>query len=234
MMMMMTLMDGVDTSTIVGIVIGGSILIVAYFQLTQKKEKPRPSLERSWSYTSEGMRIGCFPESINAPVTVINVAIYFDKGLPSIEDIATNIIEPLLTYERLKLIPSDDGLRNSTNKYEAKDLIRNITVEKSSGKSKSSGEDDEELHNAIVESLSYKLDEDRNDLPWWEIVRIENKNKSGSSSSACVLRVHHCLGDGLSLVNIFDKILTSEDGTKIESKVTKAMMNKQSSVDSEL
>ena len=215
-MVEVTFKNDIDTPVLVAGVVGGVLFLFASVVIITGKKKRRPPLGRSWSYTSEGMRVGCFPEPLNAPPTVINVALYFDD-LPSVDDLATQIIQPLLAYERFRLVPSDNGLRESTNKdYKAKSFVRNILVSKPFSV--------EKLHATIVESLSYPLDKDRDDLPWWEIVRIETPSKE---ESACVLRVHHCIGDGLSLINIFDQILISDDGSPIESKVTKAMLNRQ-------
>ena len=50
-------------------------------------------------------------------------------------------------------------------------------------------------------------------MPWWEILIIRN---CGSGPSACVLRFHHVIGDGLALVAVFEKLLTTEEGKPIQ------------------
>lgn len=59
------------------------------------------------------------------------------------------------------------------------------------------------------------------ELPFWELVRIETKG-----TSVVLFRVHHCLGDGLSLISVFDKIVTQQDGSRSESRVTKALSSR--------
>lgn len=44
--------------------------------------------------------------------------------------------------------------------------------------------------------------------------------------SACVLRVHHALADGLSLVTVVEHILTYTDGTPMKSLIPPNMADK--------
>jgi hypothetical protein len=203
-----------DIPVHVAVVIASALSVAVVLPIAFQKKK-RPPLTRSFSFTSEGMRLGCFPPSVQAPDTIINAAFYFDKP-PTVENLAKLVIQPLLEYERFSKIPEASTLRKSTNEYQPADLVRTLTV---------SGNEDL-LNETIYKELAAKLDQNRNDLPWWEIILLEN---NGDGPSACVLRVHHCLGDGLSLVNVFDKIMTSTDGTPMESKVTKAILKRADS-----
>ena len=202
--------------------------------LSKKKNKKR-SLKRSWSFTSQGMCIGVFPPATKAPATIINAALYFDtsggeKGMPSEAELVEQVIQPLLQYERFATAPpyyehataTDDD--DETPKFNPQDLVRTIQVTVPDKAKDKDGE------NALHQTM-YKLLEDsleRPNLPWFEVVRLVNTStKSKSARSICLLRVHHCLGDGLSLVAAFDKIITTLDGKPSESKVTNAMMNKK-------
>ena len=49
---------------------------------------------------------------------------------------------------------------------------------------------------------------------------------SGSGMSACILRTEHVLGDGLSLVTLFQDLITHTDGSKIDSILPKNMNDK--------
>jgi diacylglycerol O-acyltransferase len=202
-----------DIPVPVTVVVVSALVVAAVLPLAFQKKK-RPSLIRSFSFTSEGMRLGCFPPSIQAPDTIINAVLYFDKP-PTVENLAKLVIQPLLEYERFSNIPEASTLRKSTNDYKPTDLIRTLNV---------SGNEDL-LNETIYKELTEKLDQNRNDLPWWEIILLENSN----GPSACVFRAHHCLGDGLSLVNAFGKIMTSTDGTPMESNVTKAILKRADS-----
>jgi diacylglycerol O-acyltransferase len=197
----------------VAVLVVSALVIAVVLPLAFQKKK-RPSLTRSFSFTSEGIRHGAFPPSMQAPDVIINVVLYFDKP-PSVENIAKLVIQPLLEYERFSKIPAAWTLRKSNNDYKPIDLVRTLTV---------SGNEDA-LNETIYKELPHKLDQNRNDLPWWEIIHLENSK----GPSACVLRVHHCLGDGLSLVNVFDKIMTCTDGSPMESKVSNAILKRADS-----
>lgn len=193
------------------LVASAAVALVAVPLLLRSKKKKRPPLARSWSYTSEGMRVGVFPPPCKAPATIINAALYFDT-CPSVEELAAQVITPLLKHDRFSLVPSDEGLREAKTPYQASDLVRTIEMEG----------DEDALHATIYEHLPDPLDQ--SEKPFWELLRIVNK-KGGS---VVVLRVHHCIGDGLSLVNVFDKVISAEDGKPApQSKVTQALMNRR-------
>lgn len=64
---------------------------------------------------------------------------------------------------------------------------------------------------------------DRNDLPWWELVRIEN---TGDGKSVLIVRVDHAIGDGIALVSIMENIATNVDGTALSNLVPINLENK--------
>lgn len=83
--------------------------------------------------------------------------------------------------------------------------------------------DDDELIKYIASHMQDSLREGRGELPWWEFLIIDN---SGSGKSAVVLRIEHVLGDGLSLVKLFEGFLTKEDGSPVENLVPTSMSAK--------
>ena len=146
---------------------------------------------------------------------------------PTIAELVTHVVEPLLrTYPRLSQIMNIEThkLEATPRPYAARDLIRTFYITGPESLT----------HQTIVEHLQDDLkikrkkqtatnqnkdvddggnentgdsndDDDELLLPWWELLRIEN---TGSGPSAVVLRVHHALADGLSLVHAFSNILT--------------------------
>ncbi|KAL7540093.1 hypothetical protein ACHAWF_006590 [Thalassiosira exigua] len=167
---------------------------------------------RRMSFTSVGLGIGSFPPDANVKEPIINAAIYFDKeeGCPSKEDVARMIAKPLLEgYERMSTIPdlTNRVCRPSAHgTVEPSDLVRELRVDG----------DEEELNKIIVEHCQDALGEGRDDLPWWELLMLRN---AGDGPSACVVRVHHVIGDGLALVAAYEKLLTNVDGGPIRSPV---------------
>ncbi|KAL3768781.1 hypothetical protein ACHAWU_006882 [Discostella pseudostelligera] len=195
---------------------------VPLFFLALRNSAKRTSRRRRLSFTSVGLGIGTFPPETNAKEPIINAALYFSHdngGCPSTQDVAQYIIKPLLEYERFSHVPDlhnhicrpsnhGNGNNNSKNNGEIQplDLIREFTI---------CSDDDLLLNQTIVSHLQDTLGAGRQDLPWWEILIIRN---SGLGPSACVLRIHHVIGDGLALVAAFEKLLTNaEDGGVIRT-----------------
>ncbi|KAL7530211.1 hypothetical protein ACHAXR_003365 [Thalassiosira sp. AJA248-18] len=188
--------------------------------MREKKRERDEKKERRLSFTSVGLGLGSFPPETNVKEPIINSAVYFDgESCPSSEDVATMIIKPLLDgYERLSSVPDLDehicrpsyhgGEENGGNIIDPMKLIRELDID---------GGDETLLNKTIVEHCQDTLGEGRGDLPWWEILIIRN---SGGGPSACVIRFHHVIGDGLALVSAFEKLLTTEDGKPIHSPVS--------------
>ena len=202
--------------------------------------------QRSYSFTSQGMVLGVFPDHVQNPETIINAAIFFtttknttntnttmNEGCPSVEDIAKLVVTPMLSYDRLSHIPckDDQQLRPSKNtNYTPQDLIRTIPIEipneywNNAQKDNANQEDiNDMVYKAIFEHLQDPLTEGRNDLPWWEIlvfpvvVPQPNNHVGRLPQSAVVLRIHHSLADGISLVHVFSNIITNLQGEPVQS-----------------
>ncbi|KAL3780270.1 hypothetical protein ACHAW5_001530 [Stephanodiscus triporus] len=181
-----------------------AFLAAATFLAFRKRGNGAKETKRRLSFTSVGLGLGSFPPKANVKEPIINVAVYFAKATdcPSSLDVAQLIIKPWLEYERLSQVPDFDRriFRPSTLvEIKPVDLIREFHI---------SG-DEEFLNQTIVDHLQDTLGAGRDDLPWWEILIIRN---AGAGPSACVLRVHHVIGDGLALVAAFEKLKAAEDG----------------------
>ena len=211
--------SGSDTkSLIIGTL--GFLAVASYYAYHHhnKKDK-RAAIKRSVSFTSIGLGVGSFPPQANVKEPIINAAVYFDKpnllssiisigsqrnnsGCPTAQDVAQQIITPFLEYERFSRVPDLErhtfrpSARGNNGKINTLDLIREFNI----------NGDDEILNRTIVDHLQDTLGSGRDDLPWWEVLIFRN---SGSGASACVLRVHHIIGDGLALVAAFAKLTAS-------------------------
>jgi hypothetical protein len=186
------------------IIAAAAFIVSSAYLLSRRRAKK----ERRLSFTSVGLGIGSFPPSANVKEPIINTAVYFDD-CPSAQDVADMIITPLLKYERLSHVPDiDNHVCRPSHGYKHTDLIRELAINE---------DDDAILNKTIVEHCQDTLGSGRDDLPWWEILIIRN---SGKGSSACVIRIHHVIADGLALVSAFEKILTDEDGNPIVSPIS--------------
>jgi WS/DGAT C-terminal domain/Wax ester synthase-like Acyl-CoA acyltransferase domain len=165
-------------------------------------------LPRRASFTSLGLAIGTFPIETKVPEAIINTACYFNDGPPSVEAIATEVVKPLLqNYERMaKVLDVNTGYFQTTAlPYEPKDLIRVLQI---------NSPDENLLNQTIFDHLRDSFVK-QTALPWWEILVIQN---NGAGPSALVIRVHHALADGLSLVHAFSPFLTTKSPKDVISK----------------
>lgn len=207
-----TIVNADQTQILVGSALAFLAIPVAYtsYYSSRAKRSQRTPLQRRLSFTSVGLGIGSFPPDANVKEPIINAAVYFDDDPPSANDVAQLVVKPLLVYTRLSEVPD---LTNHTTRPSSHgdvrplDLVREITIKG----------DDNVTNRTIVEHCQDTLGEGRDDLPWWEILIVKN---TGVGSSACVVRVHHVIGDGLALVGAFEKILTDVDGASIQSPIS--------------
>merc|ERR1711862_559827 len=79
------------------------------------------------------------------------------------------------------------------------------------------------LYKVVAEHMDDDLRNGRDNLPWWEYLIVKNK---GSGNSACILRMEHCIADGVSLVHLFNNFITLEDGTPLGALIPDNMKQK--------
>ena len=184
------------------IIVANALLFVLHCLFRARK---RQSIKRKWSFTSLSMIEGVLPPRVHAPETIINVALYFRGDCPSVEDMAEMAIRPLLEYERLSTIP-DLRLKSGRpldSPIQPLDMVRQIEVHG----------DDKVTNEAIVAHCQDSFSQRLESKPWWEFLVIKN---NGPGLSACVFRMHHGLGDGMSLVYVFSRIITDEKGDSLD------------------
>eukprot|EP00520_Triparma_pacifica_P006539 CAMPEP_0118667660 /NCGR_PEP_ID=MMETSP0785-20121206/19912_1 /TAXON_ID=91992 /ORGANISM="Bolidomonas pacifica, Strain CCMP 1866" /LENGTH=471 /DNA_ID=CAMNT_0006562143 /DNA_START=14 /DNA_END=1430 /DNA_ORIENTATION=- len=181
---------------------------------TQSKDKYEEAnfSKRKMSFTSASMAFGAWPEKVNMCEPTINATLYFDT-CPTVEGLVP-LCQVVSSYERCAGIPEGTpgkaDWRIKFVDFEPKDMIR--TIKASS---------DDEVHTKI-ENLLHDSTRNRN-LPWWEIVRIEAPK---GCRSAIVIRIDHVIGDGISLVNLMEQILTDNDGAKLDEIIPASMSKK--------
>jgi diacylglycerol O-acyltransferase / wax synthase len=197
------------------------IIAVGWLQYVKHKQKlnsgksssssKSSSLPRRASFTSLGLALGTFPVEANVPETIVNTACYFNcNDLPSVDAIVNEIIKPLLKqHERMKLVldTKTGYFRPTSTPYEPKDLLRILEI---------SCSDESTLNQTIFDHCQDSLIEYGTSRPWWEILVVQN---NGKGPSALVIRVHHALADGISLVHAFAPLL------KPKTKNEKTTMN---------
>ena len=103
-----------------------------------------------------GLGRGSFPPEKDVKEPIINAAVYFDV-CPSRSDVETQIVEPLLAYERMSHVPDLDRRicrRSSHGDVGADQLVREVQIRG----------DEALLNQTIVEHSSDPLSCGRDDL----------------------------------------------------------------------
>lgn len=163
---------------------------------------------RSMSFNSSVFLSGVFPTSAAVKPAVIN-SLFMFKSCPS-EAILVDACKNLVHFDRF---------RNAV-KFDGKEWVFVETVVDFS----------KHIDTVTVISEKNMMDEcDRivlNDLgeydgvkPLWTFHRLVNK---GSGLSGLLIRIHHVIGDGISLVTAMSKILTDESGAPLQLKIPDA------------
>lgn len=175
------------------------------------------SHRRRWSLTSTTMGLGGFPAETNYPDPVIHACLILPK-CPTIHDVLTHVVPQILEYRRMATIPfprsrSDRPCGN----LDPSKLVRRHEFHQDDH------QNDTLLYDIVKDHLHQPLSTGREDLPWWEIVILDN---TGTGNSCVLWRVHHCLADGMSMVAMVENFIKHVDGSPMESLVPTRMNNK--------
>ena len=186
--------------------------------------------ERRLSFSSAIMAIdgGPMPSTVNlAPITIKALVSFASlQDCPDTDDIVPLVITFLTSADRMAAIPKKYGCcRPYGFRFEPchivdpKRMIRTFDVN----------------HDAIagmagevrkLEGNGEDLISEERNLPWWEFCLFRN---SGQSESMLVFRVHHCIGDGLSIGLLSTRIMTHLDGSPVLDLVPPSMRAAKSS-----
>lgn len=215
---------------------------------TSKKEKQN-SKDRTWSFTSRAMGLGSFPRNVEFHEPIINAVLVFESSkLPKEEDVIKIVDELTSKYDRFGQVydPVKDEIMATNEDFDITDLVRVVefdssTIRSKTGVAKSDGDDNSD-------SILMKVMEDHAldplsrgprgmMLPWWEFLILKDtatgsnnlmpwSSKSAKSKSAVVWRVHHAIGDGISLVNVVQDLFVDTSGHKLSDLLPKNMNKK--------
>jgi hypothetical protein len=131
---------------------------------SHRRRRPK----RRWSITSTTMGLGAYHPSINSPEAIINACIVF-QNCPTVDDVVKLVVPKMLEYKRMATIPM---LQTSSERpcvdLDPSELVRQVEVKG----------DDEAMYEKVKEYLHEPLTSGRGDLPWWEVVIINVRNRS--------------------------------------------------------
>ena len=156
--------------------------------------------DRAMSFGSSCLAEPAFPTGTKALPPVINILLVFER-IPSLENVKERCVA-LLKYFRFRskvvynrktgswlFSPMDTSVNDHI-------ITRNVSSE-------------EEMLN-IAHKISLEDPIDIDIKPAWMIYRLVN---AGYGTSGILLRVHHVIGDGISLVSVMEALFTNADGT---------------------
>eukprot|EP00743_Colponemidia_sp_Colp-15_P003197 GILK01003454.1.p1 GENE.GILK01003454.1~~GILK01003454.1.p1 ORF type:complete len:501 (-),score=63.44 GILK01003454.1:169-1671(-) len=177
------------------------VATISYRLMARQLHKPRAptSKDRALSFSSSLMAKGTFPPRYNIPHAIVQSALFFDS-LPTVEDIKAVVREKMLIYHRLcsicEVLPSGEVVFKPAE-INVDDHIITAAVE-----------NDQHLMAYLDQLCVRPVDMSK---PLWELHVIRN----GSGRSVLVPRVHHAVGDGLSMVNVFMFLFTDAEGAAL-------------------
>lgn len=155
--------------------------------------------DRSMAPIDEMLARGGFPASVRAPASVITPVIYIDGDPPEAE-ILRIAREKFARYKRFRSVPRPNpaGLGWTWVPCDL-DVSAHIHMHRV--------RDETDLKARVQDIALSPLR--RPDLPQWEIHIIKNE---GTGRSAICPRLSHCIGDGISLSEVFTDMVTRADG----------------------
>jgi hypothetical protein len=149
---------------------------------------------------------GAFPPQVDVSQPIINSLFYFNE-CPSIEKLAVKV-KDLTVFDRFRSGAEQVSQNNwvltelGTNLKIEKDFIETMEVDTPDGIKK------------VVDDLCMQALPTVPDKPLWKVYRIISKTSNPDSQikSAVLVRLHHVIGDGISLVGAMTKFFENEDG----------------------
>jgi len=174
---------------------------------------------RRMSFSSIVIANGAFPDKVNLREPVIQALISFKdiNDCPKEDDIIPLVAKLIEDVDRMAGIPkrygrSSEWYFEKCPKIDPARMIRTFDVNHDSIDGMAN-----EVQNLRIND---ELVTEKRNLPWWEFCLIRN---SGKSESMLVWRVHHAIGDGLSLGHVSLKIITRTDGTPVDDLIPASM-----------
>lgn len=197
--------DVIDLSNLTALAAVTAATALVGWMVTKPKCENGENAKRRFSLMSENLAQGSFPPEVKFDEAIINVVMIFDDNdRPSVDELVESCVKLLLQYDRFSSVfdRKSSSASNCGDTLDPYDLVRTIPVSDCST--------DEDLLKAMEDQACVPLAQAPRGtmLPWWELVLLENTNKAKGKGgkSAVVWRIHHSLGDGISLVKVVQEM----------------------------
>ena len=172
-----------------------------YYLSSQAKKDRRP---RSMSFSSQAMIFNAFPESSAVAPPIVNI-LFLYKKCPTKEKLV-EAAKLLMFYDRFRCMPV---LVPGTSQYEFVECEQSSEPASFVTSERVSNEEEMKTKIDMICADTYSLSKE-GVRPLWSFVRIENA--AAGELHAVIVRVHHVIGDGISLVETMSKLFKLEDG----------------------
>lgn len=183
-----------------------AVVTSAALFLSRKSKKSRNPRHRSLSFSSESLLKGAFTAESNVAQPVINAVFYF-KECPSEEKMIEKI-KCLMLFDRFrsgaKQLSTDNWVL-TTLPNDGADSAKDVMETTEFGSER-------ELRQ-IIDDLCMKPLDILEDKPLWKLHRLVNKKTDSTfRKSVILIRIHHVIGDGISMIGAMTKFFENEDG----------------------
>eukprot|EP01038_Epipyxis_sp_PR26KG_P016363 gene16363-22302_t len=189
---------------------GAAIIIYYLWSKFGRRRNPR-----RMSFSSSAIARGVFPPSTKSWEPVINIVLYFKECPEKLKLIKA--CEELLYYDRFRASIALD--KNGEHVFEDIPLsslsIGDDLIEEISATTISSCLDEicsKETHNNVSENKK---------LPGWKMYRIQTTQQS--APCAVIVKLHHSIGDGVSLIGTMSRIFKDLNGEPVVLDIGKKM-----------
>lgn len=174
----------------------GIIFVIASYYA--RKLLLPPKKKRTMSFNSEVMVRGAFPDKANVAPPIINIFFLFDKA-PSIDRLK-DAAKTLCKYDRFR-----SATKFTNGQYDFIEV--NVDYDKHVLQIDIDSEEDMLNKVDLINSEDLKGYGER---PLWCIYRMSNKD--GKGLTGVLIRVHHVIGDGISLVGTMVELFVTQEG----------------------
>jgi hypothetical protein len=133
--------------------------VIGFVWLYWSKKREDPGQPRKWSFTSQGIALGSFPERANYPDPIIHVVLFMDP-CPTVEELIEKVVAKMLVYERLSgVFDARTGRILPCPDLDPHDMVRLVEFEGGADQD-FLAQTEELIHNPLSEGARGKL------LPW--------------------------------------------------------------------
>eukprot|EP01063_Lacrimia_lanifica_P026415 TRINITY_DN3555_c0_g1_i1.p1 TRINITY_DN3555_c0_g1~~TRINITY_DN3555_c0_g1_i1.p1 ORF type:complete len:583 (+),score=205.50 TRINITY_DN3555_c0_g1_i1:49-1749(+) len=188
-------------------VAGAAAAVAAWLFIKQclapRRAKTAPRRKRATSIGSTKLMLqGLLPDPNYD--CVINARVGFSKGLPSVPEVKAALAKKVAPFQQFHSVPVVCTTRGDyVWAPVALDLEHHVREEEVAAGG---------MNRRVDDILNEKLGPKEQGRPWWEFVLLRD---AGAASGVMLVRVHHVIGDGVSLMEMFADVLHTEAGVPL-------------------